>query len=108
MSFQVLLSVLDGIDIRKLERDSLRRSFGMVLQDTWLFAGTIRENIAYGMPEATEKQIIEAAKASDAHSFIRRLPNGYDTMIEDSGGNLSQGQKQLLTIARVMLAAPPL
>ena len=80
----------------------------MVLQDTWLFAGTIRENIAYGMPEATEKQIIEAAKASDAHSFIRRLPNGYDTMIEDSGGNLSQGQKQLLTIARVMLAAPPL
>lgn len=99
---------LDGIDIRKLERDSLRRSFGMVLQDTWLFAGTIRENIAYGMPEATEKQIIEAAKASDAHSFIRRLPNGYDTMIEDSGGNLSQGQKQLLTIARVMLAAPPL
>ncbi len=99
---------LDGKDIREMKRDSLRRSFGMVLQDTWLFAGTIRENIAYGMPEAAEEQIIAAAKASDAHSFIRRLPQGYDTMIEDSGGNLSQGQKQLLTIARVMLAAPPL
>lgn len=98
---------LDGIDIRMLSRDELRKNFGMVLQDTWLFSGTIRENIAYGKPEATEAEIIEAARAADAHSFIRRLPQGYDTEITDSGSNLSQGQKQLLTIARVMLANPP-
>ena len=99
---------LDGRDIRRMSREELRRCFGMVLQDTWLFTGTIRENIAYGMPEASEAQIIVAAKAADAHSFIRRLPQGYDTLIGESGGSLSQGQKQLLTIARVMLAAPPL
>lgn len=99
---------IDGQDIRDLPRENLRRNFGMVLQDTWLFAGTIRENIAYGMPDASDEQIVAAAKASDAHSFIRRLPQGYDTDIADSGGNLSQGQKQLLTIARVMLVDPPI
>lgn len=100
--------LIDGKNITDLSRDELRRNFGMVLQDTWLFTGSIRENIAYGMPEATEEQIIAAAKASDAHSFIRRLPQGYDTIITDAGGNLSQGQKQLLTIARVMMIDPPI
>ncbi|MFD1176973.1 ABC transporter ATP-binding protein [Paenibacillus puldeungensis] len=99
---------IDGTDINDISRDSLRRCFGMVLQDTWLFAGTIRDNIAYGKPEATEDEIIAAAKAADAHSFIKRLPNGYDTLISASGDNLSQGQKQLLTIARVMLVDPPM
>ncbi|WP_231038520.1 ABC transporter ATP-binding protein [Pectinatus haikarae] len=100
--------LIDGRDITSFSRSELRRNFGMVLQDTWLFAGTIRENIAYGMPDATDEQIIAAATASDAHSFIRRLPQGYETIITDAGGNLSQGQKQLLTIARVMLVDPPI
>ena len=99
---------VDGIDIRDMTRRSLRANYGMVLQDTWLKAGTIRENIAYGKPEATEEEIIEAAKAARAHSFIRRLPNGYDTVISEDGGNISQGQKQLLCIARVMLCLPPM
>ncbi|WP_040952060.1 ABC transporter ATP-binding protein [Gorillibacterium massiliense] len=99
---------VDGTDIRSLTRDSLRKSFGMVLQDTWLFGGSIRDNIAYGKPEATEEEIMAAAKASHAHGFIMRLPEGYDTLLSASGDNLSQGQKQLLTIARVMLADPPM
>lgn len=97
---------IDGVDIKDITRDSLRRNFGMVLQDTWLFAGTIRENIAYGVETASEADVMAAGKASDAHSFIRRLPKGYDTLITDEGANLSQGQKQLLTIARVMLVNP--
>lgn len=97
---------VDGIDIKSVTKDSLRKSFGMVLQDTWLFSGTIRDNISYGKPEATEEEIIVAAKAANAHSFIKRLHKGYDTLITEGGGNLSQGQKQLLTIARVMLALP--
>lgn len=99
---------IDGIDIRNIIRDSLRCNFGMVLQDTWLFAGTIRDNIAYGRPDATDEEVIAAAKAADAHSFIRRLSKGYNTLISDAGENLSQGQKQLLTIARVMLVNPPM
>lgn len=99
---------VDGIDIRNISRNSLRCNFGMVLQDTWLFAGTIRDNIAYGKPDATEEEVIAAAKAADAHGFIRRLPNGYNTLIADTGENLSQGQRQLLTIARVMLVDPPM
>lgn len=99
---------VDGTDIKNITRDSLRRNFGMVLQDTWLFAGTIRDNIAYGKPDATDEKVIAAAKAADAHSFIRRLPKGYNTLITDAGENLSQGQKQLLTIARVMLVDPPM
>lgn len=99
---------LDGQDIRHMPRETLRQNFGMILQDTWLFAGTIRENIAYGKPNATDEEIIDAAKAADAHSFIRKMPHGYDTKITDAGENLSQGQRQLLTIARVMLTAPPL
>lgn len=97
---------IDGIDIMKITRDSLRKSFGMVLQDTWLFAGTIRDNIAYGRPGATEAEVLAAAKAAHAHSFIKRLPNGYNTVVSDDGGELSQGQRQLLTIARAMLADP--
>lgn len=99
---------IDDVNIEKLTRDSLRRNFGMVLQDTWLFSGTIRENIAYGKKDATDEEVIAAAKAADAHSFIRRLPDGYNTKLSDSGDNLSQGQKQLLTIARVMLVDPPM
>ena len=99
---------VDGTDIRDIRRHALRRSIGMVLQDTWLKAGTVRENIAYGRPNATEEEIIAAAKAAHAHSFIRRLPEGYDTLITENGGNLSQGQKQLLCIARVMLTLPPM
>lgn len=99
---------IDGVDIKTITRDSLRRNFGMVLQDTWLFGGTIRENIAYGKPDATHEEVIAAAKAANAHSFIKRLPEGYDTKISASGDNLSQGQKQLLTIARVMLVDPPM
>ena len=97
-----------GRDIRTVTRASLRRSYGMVLQDTWLRAGTIRENIAYGKPSASEEAIVAAARAAHAHSFIRRLPQGYDTVIAEDGGNLSQGQKQLLCIARVMLCLPPM
>ena len=95
-------------DIRDISRISLRRSYGMVLQDTWLKSGTIYENIAYGRPDATKEQVIEAAKAAHAHSFIKRLPDGYDTVISEDGGNISQGQKQLLCIARVMLCLPPM
>lgn len=99
---------VSGTDIRDLTRASLRRSYGMVLQDTWLRAGTVRENIAYGKPDATLDEVIAAAKAAHAHSFIRRLPQGYDTVIAEDGGNISQGQKQLLCIARVMLCLPPM
>lgn len=95
--------LVDGTDIRDATRHSLRKSFGMVLQDAWLKAGTIRDNIAYGRPDASEEDVIDAAKAAHAHSFIRRLPDGYDTVITENGGNISQGQKQLLCIARVML-----
>ncbi len=99
---------VSGTDIRKLTRSSLRSSYGMVLQETWLKSGTIRENIAMGKPDATEEEVIAAAKAVHAHSFIRRLPEGYDTIISEDGGTLSQGQKQLLCIARVMLCLPPM
>ena len=99
---------VSGTDIRDISRISLRRSYGMVLQDTWLKSGTIYENIAYGRPDATKEQVIEAAKAAHAHSFIKRLPDGYDTVISEDGGNISQGQKQLLCIARVMLCLPPM
>ncbi len=99
---------IDDKDITSLTRDSLRRSFGMVLQETWLFAGTVRDNIAYGKPDATDEEVEAAAKAAHAHSFIRRLPEGYRSMISEDGGNLSQGQKQLLTIARAMLMNPPM
>ena len=99
---------VDGTDVRDIRRHELRRNIGMVLQDTWLKAGTIRENIAYGRPDATDEEIIAAAKAAHAHSFIRRMPNGYDTVITENGGNISQGQKQLLCIARVMLTLPPM
>ena len=98
---------MDGVDTRKMGRRSLRRNVGMVLQDTWLRSGTIRENIAMGKPDATDDEIVAAAKQAHAHNFIRRLPNGYDTVIGESGGSLSQGQKQLLCIARVMLCLPP-
>ena len=97
-----------GKDIRNISRKSLRGCYGMVLQDTWLKAGTVRENIAYGAPEATEEEIIAAAKAAHAHGFIRRLPGGYDTMIAENGENLSAGQRQLLCIARAMLKLPPM
>ncbi len=97
---------LDGEDIRNYTRGKLRSSYGMVLQDTWLSSGTIRDNIAFGKPDATDEEIISAAKAAHAHSFIRRLPKGYDTVISEDGGTLSQGQKQLLCIARVMLCLP--
>ena len=99
---------VSSTDIRDVTRASLRGSYGMVLQDTWLRAGTVRENIAYGKPDATMDEVIAAAKAAHAHSFIRRLPDGYDTVIAEDGGNISQGQKQLLCIARVMLCLPPM
>lgn len=99
---------VSGVPIRDMTRDSLRRNYGMVLQETWLKAGTIRENIMMGKPDATEDEIIEAAKAAHAHSFIKRLSEGYDTVIAEDGGNLSQGQKQLLCITRVMLCLPPM
>ncbi|CDG35093.1 ABC transporter related protein [Acetivibrio thermocellus BC1] len=99
---------VEGIDIRNITRQSLRENYGMVLQDTWLKSGTIRENITMGKPDATEEEIIAAAKAAHAHSFIKRLENGYDTVISEEGGSLSQGQKQLLSIARVMLCLPPM
>ncbi len=100
--------LIDGTDLRHLTRKSLRRSLGMVLQDTWLRAGTIRENIAFGKPDATDAEIVAAAKAAYAHSFIKRLPQGYDTRIGEEGGSLSQGQKQLLCISRLMLSPPPM
>lgn len=99
---------VDGTPIQKLTRENLRQQYGMVLQETWLKSATVRENISYGKPDATEEEIIEAAKASHAHSFIRRLPKGYDTVLSEDGGSLSQGQKQLLCIARVMLCLPPM
>ena len=99
---------VSGIPVQSMTRRSLRENYGMVLQETWLRSGTIRENIAMGKPDATEEEVIAAAKASHAHSFIRRLPDGYDTVIAEDGGSLSQGQKQLLCIARVMLCLPPM
>jgi ATP-binding cassette subfamily B protein len=99
---------VDGNDVRHITRKSLRSEYGMVLQETWLKTGTIRENIAYGKPDASEEEIITAAKEAHAHSFISRMPQGYDTIISEDGGNLSQGQKQLLCIARVMLCLPPI
>ena len=99
---------VDGTDIRDITRGSLRTNYGMVLQETWLRSGTIRDNICMGKPDATEEEIIRAAKASHAHGFIKRLPNGYDTVITEDGGSLSQGQKQLLCITRVMLCLPPM
>ncbi len=99
---------VDGYDIRHITRRSLRAGYGMVLQETWLKSGTIRENIAYGKPDAGEEEIVRAAKEAHAHSFIKRMPDGYDTVITEDGGNLSQGQKQLLCIARVMLSLPPM
>ena len=98
----------DGKDIRNLTRKSLRKSFGMVLQDTWLKSGTVRENIAYGKPDATDEEIRKASEGAYAHSFIKRLPNGYDTRIGEGGTELSAGQKQLICIARVMLCLPPM
>ena len=100
--------LVSGHEIENMTRHSLRRNYGMVLQETWLKSGTIRENIVMGKPDATDEEIIAAAKASHAHSFIKRLPKGYDTVISEDGGNLSQGQKQLLCIARVMLCLPPM
>ena len=100
--------LLDGVNTRFMSRAALRRSVGMVLQDTWLKAGTIRDNITMGKPDATDEEVITAARQAHAHSFIKRLPRGYDTVIGESGGNLSQGQKQLLCIARVMLCLPPM
>lgn len=99
---------VEGMDVREVTRRSLRESYGMVLQETWLKAGTIRENLVMGKPDATEEELIEASKAAHAHSFIKRLPNGYDTVIGEEGGSLSAGQKQLLCIARVMLCLPPM
>ncbi len=99
---------VDGTDVRYITRDSLRDNYGMVLQETWLKSGTIKENIAYGKPDATDEEIIAAAKKAHSHSFIKRLPQGYDTVIAEDGGNLSQGQKQLLCITRVMLLLPPM
>ncbi len=99
---------VSGHDIKEMTRHSLRKNYGMVLQETWLKNGTIRDNICMGRPEATDEEIIEAAKATHAHSFIKRLPKGYDTVITEDGGNLSQGQKQLLCITRVMLCLPPM
>ena len=99
---------VDGCDIREVTRESLRTNYGMVLQETWLKSGTIRENIAYGSPDASEEEIIQAAREAHAHSFIMRMPDGYDTVIGEDGGSLSQGQKQLLCIARVMLNLPPM
>ena len=99
---------VDGADVRAITRHSLRQSYGMVLQETWLRAGTIRENLTLGRPDATDEQIVAACKAAHAHGFIRRLPDGYDTVIGEDGGSLSQGQKQLLCIARIMLCLPPM
>jgi len=99
---------VDGKDIRDITRKSLRKNYGMVLQETWLKEGTVFENIAMGKPNATMEEVVEAAKGAHAHSFIKRLPNGYDTYLTEDGGNLSQGQKQLICIARIMLVLPPM
>lgn len=99
---------IDGVDIKKMARDELRKNYGMVLQDSWLFSGTIIENLRYGNENANEEDVISACKSAYAHSFIRRMPNGYNTLISEGGGNLSQGQKQLLCIARAMLTNPPM
>ena len=99
---------IEDKDINKVTRKSLRNNYGMVLQETWLKSGTIRENIVMGKPDATDEEVIAAAKAAHAHSFIKRLPDGYNTVIREDGGSLSQGQKQLLCIARVMLCLPPM
>jgi ATP-binding cassette subfamily B protein len=98
--------LIDGRDIRDYTRDSLRKCFGIVLQDTYLFSGSIKDNIRYGRPDAADEEIGSAAKMANADVFIRRLPDGYDTILEESGGNLSQGQRQLLTIARAILSRP--
>jgi ATP-binding cassette subfamily B protein len=100
--------LVDGVDITGVSRDSLRSRIGMVLQDTWLFGGTIAENIAYGRPDATEEEMIEAARAAYVDRFVRTLPDGYDTWVSDDGGNISAGEKQLITIARAFLARPQL
>jgi ATP-binding cassette subfamily B protein len=99
---------IDGVDTRDLTRDELRRNFGMVLQDTWLFHGTIRANILYGRPDATEEELLEAARATFVDRFVHSLPDGYDTVVDEDGGNLSAGERQLLTIARAFLADPAL
>ncbi len=99
---------VNGMDIRDITRKSLRGSYGMVLQETWLRGGTVRDNICMGRPDASEEEMINAARAAHAHSFIKRLPDGYETRLAEDGGNLSQGQKQLLCIARVMLCLPPM
>ena len=99
---------VSGVPVKEMCRKSLRSNYGMVLQETWLRSGTIRENIIMGKPDATEEEMIAAAKASHAHNFIKRLPEGYDTVIGEDGGSLSQGQKQLLCITRVMLCLPPM
>ena len=100
--------LIDGVSTKKMKRDSVRRLFGMVLQDSWLKAGTIMENLRYGNPDASDEEIVEAAKNAYAHSFIRRMQNGYDTVVTEGGGNLSAGQKQLLCIARAMTLNPPM
>lgn len=99
---------IDGVDILDMNRDDLRKMYGMVLQDSWLFKGTVKENIAYGKPEATDQEIIEAAKKARVHKYIMSLPDGYDTLVEEDGGNMSQGQMQLICIARIMLTHPPM
>lgn len=99
---------IDGVDIEEMNRDDLRKMYGMVLQDSWLFKGTVKENIAYGKPEATDEKIIEAAKKARVHKYIMSLPQGYDTVVEEDGGNMSQGQMQLVCIARIMLTHPPM
>ncbi|MBQ1506849.1 MAG: ATP-binding cassette domain-containing protein, partial [Ruminococcus sp.] len=99
---------IDGVDIRELNRNELRNCYGMVLQDSWLFKGTIMENLRYGNENASDEEVVSAAKAAYAHSFIRKMPNGYNAEISEGGGNLSQGQKQLLCIARAMLSDPPI
>ena len=99
---------VEGTDVRRITRRSLRANYGMVLQETWLKAGTVRENLILGKPDATDEEIVAACKSAHAHSFIKRLPNGYDTVIGEDGGQLSQGQKQLLCIARIMLCLPPM
>jgi ATP-binding cassette subfamily B protein len=99
---------VSGINSKEMKRKTLRSMYGMVLQDTWLFHGTVRDNIAYGKENATQEEIIAAAKAAHAHNFIKRLPKAYDTILSEDGGNISQGQKQLLCIARVMLTKPPM
>jgi len=99
---------VSGVPVNDMTRKSLRNNYGMVLQETWLRSGTIRDNIVMGKPDATDEEVIAAAKASHAHSFIKRLPQGYDTVMAEDGGNLSQGQKQLLCITRVMLCLPPM